>query len=100
MQVYTLVSAALGLGFARLISDLQARLFEVEVALDAVHRLVAEHALVAQFDQSPALRSEQLPQEALVGDRAFLDPVLVAAVEPGTEAAAAVVVEPAHPLGR
>src|ERR687897_1280547 len=32
----------------RLISGLQARLFEVQVALDAVHGLVADYALVAQ----------------------------------------------------
>ncbi len=46
---------ALGLGFVRLMSGFQARLFEVEVVLDAVHGLVADHALVAQFDQGPAL---------------------------------------------
>jgi hypothetical protein len=33
-----------------LISGPQARLFEVQVALDAVHSLVADHALVAQFE--------------------------------------------------
>ena len=61
-----------------LISGPQARLFEVQVALDAVHGLVADHALVAQFEQGPALRSQQLPQEALVGGGAFLDPIFVA----------------------
>ena len=50
----------------------QTRLFEVQVVLDAVHSLVADHALVAQFEQGPALRSQQLPQEALVGEGAFL----------------------------
>jgi hypothetical protein len=54
------------------ISYPQARLFEVQVVLDAVHSLVADHALVAQFEQGPALRSQQLPQEALVGEGAFL----------------------------
>src|SRR5829696_4858900 len=82
-----------------LISGFQTRLFEVEVALDAVHSLVADHALIAQFEQSTALRSQQLPQEALVGARAFLGHVLVVA-ETGAEAATLVVVEPAHPLGR
>ncbi len=80
----------------RRISSFQARLFEVEVALDAVHGLVADHALIAQFEQGPALRSQQLPQEALVGGGAFLDTVLVDA-EAGAEAAAAVVVEPTAP---
>ena len=56
----------------RPISGPQARLFEVQVALDAVHSLVADHALVAQFDKGPALHSHQLPQEALVGEGAFL----------------------------
>jgi hypothetical protein len=37
------------------ISSLQARLFEI--AFDAVHGLVADYVLVAQFDQGPALRS-------------------------------------------
>src|SRR5918998_3393528 len=82
-----------------LISGLQTRLFEVEVALDAVHGLVADYALVTQFEKGPALRSQQLPQEALVGGGAFLDPIFVA-TEAGAEAVAAVVVEPAHPLGR
>jgi hypothetical protein len=41
----------------RRISSFQARLFEVEVALDAVHSLVADHALAAQFDKGPALCS-------------------------------------------
>jgi len=68
-----------------LISGPQARLFEVQVALDAVHSLVADHALVAQFEQGPALRSQQLPQEALVGGGAFLDPIFVA-TEAGAEA--------------
>src|SRR5215212_1947157 len=81
------------------ISYPQARLFEVQVVLDAVHSLVADHALVAQFEQGPALRSQQLPQEALVGGGAFLGPIFVA-TGAGAEAAAAVVVEPTHPLGR
>jgi hypothetical protein len=36
--------------------QLEARLFEVEVALDAVHGLVCDLALVAQPHQGPALR--------------------------------------------
>src|ERR687894_1495945 len=80
-------------------SHLQARLFEVEVTLDAVHDLVADTTLVAKLDQGRALRPEELPREALVGGGAFLDPVLVAG-EAGAEAAVAVVVEAAHPLGR
>jgi hypothetical protein len=38
-----------------LISGLHARLFEVEVALDTVHGLVADHALI------PASQSENAP---------------------------------------
>src|SRR5215207_766318 len=82
-----------------LISGFQTRLFEVEVALDAVHSLVTDHALIAQFEQGYALRSQQLPQEALVGGGVYLDPIFVT-TEAGAEAVAAVVVEPTHPLGR
>src|SRR5919112_4176460 len=82
-----------------LISNLHARLFEVEVTLDTVHSLVADHALIAQFEQGPALRSQQLLQEVLVGSGGFLEPIFVA-TEAGAEAAAAAVVEPAHPLSR
>jgi hypothetical protein len=37
------------------ISGFQTRLFEVQVALDAVHGPVADHAIIAQFNQDPAL---------------------------------------------
>ena len=50
-------ACCLGLGLVCLMSGFQARLFEVEIVLDAMHGLVADHALVAQFDQGPALRS-------------------------------------------
>src|SRR3954468_15340037 len=85
--------------FVRLMSGFQARLFEVEVPLDTVHSFVADYAAVAQFDQGSALRSQQLSRQALVEDGAFLDSVLIIA-EAGAEAAAAVIVEPAHPLCR
>src|SRR5918997_3590446 len=81
------------------ISGFQTRLFEVQIALDTVHSLVADCALMAQLEQGYALRSQQLPQEALVGGGAVLQSGLVA-IQADAEAAAAVVAEPAPPLGR
>src|SRR5918998_5409696 len=72
-------------------SDLQARLFEVEVALDAVHHLVADAALVAKSDQGGALRAEQLSRKTLEGGRTVLEAAVVVAVEARREPAAAVV---------
>ena len=46
-RIYLLLRAALGLGFVRLMSGFQARLFEVEVVLDAVHGVGLE-----QIDQA------------------------------------------------
>src|SRR3712207_5279562 len=80
-------------------SNLQPRLFEVEVAFYAVHSLVADPALVTQSDQGRALRPKQLPHQALVVNGAVLQPVLVA-VEACGEPASAEVVEPTQPLGR
>src|SRR5215210_5284815 len=79
--------------------QLQAGLFQVEVALDAVHDLVPDAALVTHADEPLALRHEQLDHEALVVRRAFFDTVGIA-VEAGSEAVAAVGVEAAHTLLR
>src|SRR5215211_4155446 len=79
--------------------QLQARLFQVEVALDAVHDLIPDAALVAHGDEPQALRPEQLDHQALVGGRAFFDAVRIA-VEAGGETVPAVAVEAANALSR
>ena len=87
-----------GLGNREIIratSSLQPRLFEVQVALDAVHGFVADLALVAQPDQGLALHPKQLSQQTLEGGGAVLD-LGLAAVGARGEPAAAVVVEPAR----
>src|SRR5215207_2634267 len=79
--------------------QLQARLFQVEVTLDAVHDLVPDASLVAHCNEPQALRPEQLDHEALVGGRAFFDAVRIA-LEAGGETVAAVAVEAANALRR
>lgn len=50
----------------------QAGLFEVEVALDAVESFVGDGAVVAEAYQGVALRDEELAGEALVVLRSLL----------------------------
>jgi len=64
----------------RYLSDLQVRVFEVEVALDAAHDLVPDLALAPQAQYGFALRLQKLAPEALEGRRACLE-VLVVAVD-------------------
>src|SRR4051812_11439391 len=80
--------------------EVQALVLEVEVALDPVHDVVVDPALVPQADHRAALRLQQLAAQALVVLGLLLDAVLVDSVEARAEAAAAVVVEPAHALRR
>jgi hypothetical protein len=68
--------------------------------LDAVHHLIADAALVPEPYQGGALCAQQVAGEALVGGGALLQPVIVRAVVTRGEAASAVVLEPANPLGR
>ena len=81
MRAEMLISArsarAIGWKCDALASHFQARLFQVEVALDAVHDLVPDAASVAQPNQSQALCPEQLDHEALVCGRAFFDTVRI-----------------------
>src|SRR5829696_2383534 len=56
--------------------DLEPGVLKVEVALDPVHHVVADHALVAELDDGAALGLEQLAHQPLPGAR----PVLVAVV--------------------
>ena len=56
--------------------DLEAGVLEVEVSLDAVHHIVADHALVAELDDGAALGLEQLAHQPLVGKGAVLVAVL------------------------
>src|SRR5439155_6675557 len=78
--------------------DLQARVLEVEVALDAVHRLVVDPPLAAQLDDRLALGVQDLSPQPLPGQRLLLDAAVVVAVEAGGEAAPAELVLSAHPL--
>src|SRR5918995_4637079 len=58
-------------------SDLQPGVLQVELPFDAVHHIVADHALVAEPDDGPPLGLEQLADQALVGQRAVLGAVVL-----------------------
>src|SRR3954453_18412278 len=79
-------------------SDLEPLVLEVELALDAVHDVVGDRAVVAQPDDRAPLRLEHLADEALVGGRAVFVAVVLDLAGARLEPAAAVVVEaPAAP---
>src|SRR5262245_29410987 len=80
------------------VSDLQAGVLQVELALDAVHHVGADRALVAEPDDGPALGLEQLPDQALVGLRPVLDAVVLQLPGAGLEAPAAELVQAVQPL--
>ena len=80
-------------------SDLEPRLLEVELALDAAHDLARDLAAVAQPDQRLALGGVDLVHHPLVEQRALLEPVLVLDLaRADLEAPLAELVEPADPL--
>src|SRR4051795_9844141 len=81
-------------------SDLEPLVLEVELALDAVHDVVGDRAVVAQPDDRAPLRLEHLADEALVGGRAVLVAVVLDLAGARLEPAAAVVVETGHALDR
>src|SRR3954464_4793843 len=80
-------------------SHLEARVLEVEVALDAAHDLVVDLAHVAQADDLGALGLEHLAAQALVGLGLPVDRAVVVLVEARREAPDAEVVEAAHAVG-
>src|SRR5215217_4528377 len=80
------------------VSDLQPGVLQVELALDPVHHVVADLALVAQDDDRPALGLEQLPDQALVGQRPVLGPVILPDPGPFLETPAAELVQVVQPL--
>src|SRR3954454_20229351 len=81
--------------------DLEPRVLEVEVALDPVHDVLVDRALVAQRHHGGPLGLERLTTDALVLLRARLVVLAVGpAVEPGAEAPRPVLVQGPHPLDR
>src|SRR3954464_410123 len=80
-------------------SDLEARVLEVEVALEAAHDLVVDLADVAQADDLRALGLEHLAPQALVGVGLLVDRSVVVIVEARREAPDAKVVHAAHAVG-
>ena len=81
------------------IVDVQPRVFEVEVALDAVQDLVVDLAPAAQLDHAAALGVEKLAAQPLVGLRPLLDLAVVLVVEARREAVWRKSVGAAHALG-
>src|SRR3954452_21905673 len=80
-------------------SDIEARVLEVEVALDPAHDLVADLAGVAHLDDGVALRRENLPLGALIALQLLLERAAPVAVEALAEAVDAEAVEAAQPGG-
>src|SRR3954464_6194672 len=81
-------------------SDLEPLVLEVELALDAVHDVVGDRAVVAQGDDRPPLGLEHLADEPLVGGRAVLVAVVLDLAGARLQPPAAVVVEAGHALDR
>src|SRR5262249_57249105 len=79
--------------------DVEPGVLEVEVALEPVHDLVRDPALVAQGDDRGALGLEQLAAGALVRHRAFLDRAVVAVIEAGAKPVLAELLRAPEPLG-
>src|SRR3954451_11046990 len=75
------------------ISDLQSLVLEVELALEPVHDVVGDHALVAQPHDLAPLGLEDLPHRRLVGDRAVLVAVVLDLAGAGGEPVLAVAVQ-------
>src|SRR6266542_3344985 len=73
--------------------DVEPRVLEVEIALDAVHHLVVDPSLAAQLDDRLTLGVEQLAAQPLVVQGTLLDHPVVLVVEAGPEAALAELVE-------
>ena len=77
----------------------EAGVLEVDVALDALHHLLGDHPVVAQRDHGLPFGVEQLPPQALVPRRAFLDAVVVVSVVAGAEPIRAEAVLATKPFG-
>src|SRR6185312_4280897 len=82
-------------------SDLEPRLLEVELVLDAAHDLARDLLAVAQPDERAALRGEDLVHQALVEQRALLEVLLVLDLaRADLEPPLAELVQAAHALDR
>src|SRR3954471_25023952 len=80
--------------------DLEPRVFEIQVALDAVHGLLVDGPDVAQPHDLRSLGFEDLAAQALVGPRALLDRTVVFVVEARLEAPDAELVQRTHAIRR
>src|ERR687886_968441 len=81
-------------------SDLEPLVLEVELALDPVHDVVRDRAVVAQPNDRAPLRVEHLADDPLVGGRAVLVAVVLDLAGARLEPPAAVVVGPRHAVDR
>src|SRR5207245_3895352 len=79
--------------------DIQARVLEIEVALDLAHDVIADPALVAQRHDRVPFRVEQLPAQALIRLRLLFDAAVAAVVRLG-EAVYSEAIQAAHALRR
>ena len=80
--------------------DVESRVLEIEIALEAVHDLLRDAAFVAQRDDRASLGVEQLASRTLILQRLLLDRAVVAVVEPRAKAPLPELVRAAQPLGR
>src|SRR5579864_6024395 len=80
-------------------SDVEARILEIEVALDDVHHVVVDPSLAPEVDDRAPLRVEQLAAQPLIVLRLLLDRAVILSVEPGAETGLPEPVEVAHALG-
>src|SRR2546428_12286654 len=81
-------------------SDVEARILEIEVALDNVHHVVVDLSLPPELDDRSPLGVEELAAQSLVVLRPLLDRAVVVRVEAGREAALAESIQAAQALGR
>src|ERR687892_2058690 len=79
--------------------EVEARVFEVEVALDSAHDSVVDPAAASKLEDRATLGRQELVAEALVVARAGLDRAIALGTEAGAKALAAEVVEPAQSVG-
>ena len=80
--------------------DIEPGVFEVEIALDAVHDVVVDAALAAEVDDCLSFGVEHFASQALVVLGLLLDAAVVFTVEARGEAIATEDVGAAHPLER
>src|SRR5919109_827258 len=79
--------------------QVEAGVFEIEVALDLAHDRVVDAAAATKLEDGAMLGREELVAEPLVVGRPVFDRAVAFGVEAGAKALAAEVVEPAQPVG-